>query len=162
MTGDFDDAEKRALARIALETDVPKLRQTAANARGKSPDVERAAVRRLAEVSPKEAPGTVEHACWTMIYTVEELRRLAGRKVVRMNRMRRKIQDDGEAAALAYCASKRTDGFEEVLAYGAPELTAEAIVLRFPATFDERVRAIARSRLVDAGVNVDENGLIQP
>lgn len=158
MGDPLSEAEKRALALIAVATDVADLCQMAANAHGKSSEVERAALRRLAAISPQAAVGTVEHACWTMVHAVEELRRLAGRKAVRMNRMRRKIQDDGEVAALAYCASKRTDGFEEVLAYGAPELTAEAIVLRFPDIFDERVRSIARSRLVDAGVTLDENG----
>lgn len=162
MANPPNETELKALARIATETDVDKLRQTARNAqKNKFPDVERAAIRRLAEVSPKERPGTVQHECWKMIHTVEELRRIAGRKVARMNRMRRKIEKDGEIAALAYCASKRTEGFDEVLAYGMPELTAEAIVLRFPTIFDEIAKASARKRLQDAGVSVSEDGEIR-
>ena len=101
--------------------------------------------------------GTPQHDCWVMINTVEELRREeirrgAGRKVWRMNHLRPKIDREGEVAALEYCALKETEGFREVLGYGLPELTAEAIVLRHPETFGERVRQVARDRLTREGV----------
>ena len=83
------DHEAKALARIEEETDPEALRQIAANARGKSPLVERAALRRLAQVCAKHAPGTVEHACWTMVHAVEELRRLNGRKPILRRTARR-------------------------------------------------------------------------
>ncbi len=128
------DAEKRALSIIGTLTDETALLKMAENARrAKSTIVERAALRRLSEASAKNAPGTVEHACWQMVIAVETLRRLNGRKVARMNRMRRKIERDGEIASLEYCALKQTDGFDEVMDYGTPELTAEAIVLRHSA-----------------------------
>jgi hypothetical protein len=148
------DVEAEALARIAKEFKPEALQQIATNARGKSPDVERAALRRLAEVAAKHAPGTVEHACWTMVHAVEELRRLSRRRVSRMNHMRRKIDKDGEIAALEYCALKKTDGFSEVLAFGTPELTAEAIVLRHAGAFSEAACAAARARLEAAGVEM--------
>lgn len=143
-----------ALQRIAQETDVNALKRIATNARGKPMDVERAAFLRLASISAKQAPGTVENACWTMVHAVEELRRLDGRKVCRMNYMRRKIEKDGEIAALRYCALKKTDGFAEVIAYGTPELTAEVIVLRYSAHFDDAVQTAARKRLEGAGLDV--------
>jgi hypothetical protein len=155
------DPETKALARIAEESNPEALRQIATNARGKSRGVERAALCRLAQVSAKHTPGTVEHACWTMVHAVEELRRLSGRKVSRMNRMRRKIEKDGEIAALEYCALKRTEGFSEVLAYGTPELTAEVIVLRHAGAFSEAARSAARARLEAAGVQVDEAGNVR-
>lgn len=157
----MNDHEAKALARIAEESNPKALRQIATNARGKSPVVERAALRRLAQVCAKHAPGTVEHACWTMVHAVEELRRLDGRKVSRMNRMRRKIDKDGEVAALEYCALNKTDGFSEVLAYGTPELTAEVIVLRHADAFSAAARAAARARLEAAGLKVDETGNLQ-
>ena len=147
--------ETEALERVARESDVESLKQIASNARGKSPDVERAALRRLATISAKHDAGTVENACWTMVHAVEELRRLSGRKVSRMNRMRRKIEKDGEVEALRYCALKQTDGFAEVIAYGTPELTAEVIVLRHPRHFDEAALTSARKRLEAAGLDVD-------
>ncbi|APE29091.1 hypothetical protein BMF35_a2262 [Aurantiacibacter gangjinensis] len=59
-------------------------------------------------------------------------------------------------AALEYCARNRTEGFDEVLEHELAEFTAEAIILRFPETFtDKNLREIARTRLVEAGVNVE-------
>lgn len=65
------------------------------------PVVEQAALRRLAEVSAGRTLGTVEHACSQTVDAVEVLRRLNGRRVWRMRRMRRmrpKIARDGEVA----------------------------------------------------------------
>ena len=154
-------AEARALVRIAVETDPEALLNLARNAGGQSPLVEAAALRRLAEVSAKHTPGTVEHACWTMVHAVEALRKLKGRKVWRMHRMRPKIEKDGEVGALAYCALNHTDGFDEVMAYGLPDLAAEAIVLRFPEAFDASVLAAARTRLEQAGLVVAMDGTIR-
>ena len=146
--------EQKALASIATATDPAALRQLIRNARGKSAAIERAAFRRLVAISAKDAPGTLEHDCWSMIHAVEELRRASGRPVSRMNRMRPKIEREGEVAALEYCALNETEGFREVLDYGAPELTAEAIVLRHEARFSPEARAAARRRLESAGVDV--------
>jgi len=77
-----------------------------------------------------------------------------------MNRMRPKIERDGEIAALEYCALSETDGFEEIMNYGTPELTAEAIVLRHPRHFSPAARSAARTRLQHAGVQVDAEGNI--
>ncbi|MCF6118422.1 hypothetical protein L2449_16210 [Mesorhizobium muleiense] len=154
------EAEKKALLHIATETDAAALLQIARNARGKSPTVEKAALRRLTEVSAKHTPGTVEHACWQMVHAVEALRRLDGRKVARMHRMRPKIEKDGEIGALEYCALKKTVGFDEVMDYGTPELTAEAIVLRHPIHFSPAALAAARARLEQKGVQVDREGNI--
>ena len=91
-----------------------------------------------------------------MVHTIEGVRKELGRPVWRMNRLRPKIEKDGEIAALEYCARNRTDGFDEVLKYELAEFTAEAIILRFPDTFtDENLREIARTRLVEAGVDVE-------
>ena len=70
-----------------------------------------------------------------------------------MNRLRPKIEREGERAALAYCALNETDGFAEVLAFGLPQFTAEAIVLGYPNAFDQTVLAAARQRLTAADVD---------
>ncbi len=90
-----------------------------------------------------------------MVYTIEEIRRDTGRKVWRMHRMRPKIGKDGERSALEYCARNTTDGFQEVLDYGLPQFTAEAIVLRMPDVFtNPDTRRIAAERLLGAGIDV--------
>ena len=77
-----------------------------------------------------------------------------------MHRMRPKIDKDGEIAALEYCAMNETKGFSEVINYGLPELTAEAIVMRFPEVFSVAAREAGRKRLEKAGVRVDASGNI--
>ncbi len=154
------EAEKKALAAIAVLTDPAKLREMVKNAKNKSPLVEKAAFRQLVSIGAEHEPGSVEHDCWTMVHTVEELRRINGRKVWRMNHMRPKIERDGAVAALEYCALKETDGFSEVLDYGMPEMTAEAIVLRHPEKFSPQARSAARGRLEGVGFTVSESGQV--
>ena len=127
-----------------------------ANAKGKSDAVFQAAFRRLVEVSSKDQDDPVARAFWRMVHTIEQIRKEQGRKVWRMNRLRPKIEADGPKAALEYCARNRTDGFEEVLSYGMPEFTAEAIVLSLPEYFsDLSLREIAKKRLTDAKVDIE-------
>ncbi len=77
------ELEKKALAHIATEIDVEALLNMARNARNRSPTVQKAALRRLAEISAGHPHGTVEHDCWQMVHAVEALRRLSGRRVAR-------------------------------------------------------------------------------
>jgi hypothetical protein len=152
------DAEDRALQQIAKQTDAKRLRQQAENARGKSELVERAAVRRLAAIASTHKAGTVEYECWAMINTVEELRRLSG-AASRM-KARPKITKLGEIAALEAGATAETEGFAEIIAFGSPELTAEAIVLRFPQHFTIQAQSASRTRLSEAGYAVSEDGSV--
>lgn len=141
--------EERALGRVDQLTDPSLLRQMIQNARGRSDALVQAAIRQVVSLSTSHEAGTVEYDCWAMIHTVEELRRLAGRSW-RMNHLRGKIKRDGEIEALRYCASKETEGFREVLEFGLPDLTAEAIVQRHPDVFDDVVRSVSRARLQEA------------
>ena len=148
-----DSFEEKALAQVRKIDDPVTLRKMVTNARGKSEVVEKAAFQKLVSISTGHPEGTVQHDCWAMLHAIEELRRLAGRKVWRMNRMRPKIERDGEIGALEYCALNKTDGFDEVVAYGLPELTAEAIVLRHATHFSAAAIAAARDRLKRAGLD---------
>lgn len=141
--------ENRALAQVDRITDPALLREMLKNARGQSDALVEAVLRRLVSLSTAHDAGTVEYDCWAMIHTIEELRRLEGR-TWRMNHLRGKIERDGEVEALRYCASKETEGFSEVLGFGLPDLTAEAIVQRHPDVFDEKVRSAAHARLAAA------------
>ena len=152
------EAEDRALQQIAKQTDAKRLRQQAENARGKSELVERAAIRRLAEIASTHKAGTVEYEIWAMINTIEELRRVAG-AASRM-KVRTKITKAGEIAALDAAATTETEGMAEIIAFGAPELTAEAIVLRFPQHFTIQAQSASRTRLRDVGLAVSEDGSV--
>lgn len=133
-------------------TSVDGLRRLRENAKGKSEAVRQAALERLIDVSASAYDDPVARDCWRMIFTVEEIRRDQGRKVWRMNKLRPKIERNGERAALEYCALNKTDGFKEVLDYGLAHFTAEAIVLRHPTSFDENVRSKALKRLASVGI----------
>lgn len=74
-----------------------------------------------------------------------------------MNRLRPKIERGGPIASLEYLALKKSDGFTEVIEYGLPELTAEAIVIRHgEPTFSARAVATARQHLLEAGYDPDD------
>jgi hypothetical protein len=149
--------EARALALIARSDDAERIRGIARNARGKSDLVERAALRRLVALESRGAPGTVENDCWGMILAVEEIRRQVRGRKSPMNRLRPKIAREGERAALEYLALHESDGFREVMEYGVPELSAEAIVIRHgEPTFSAKAIAAARHRLETAGYDPDK------
>lgn len=152
MTND----EQNALRIVETLKSADDLRTMFHRARGKHEEVATAAFRRLVALSAGHPPGTVEHACWEMVHTIEELRRAMGRKVWRMNHMRPKIDRDGEVAALEYCVLRETPGFREIIEYGLPELTAEAIVLRYKGSFSDRAVTAARERLQSVGALVAE------
>ena len=145
--------EERALANINACSDPEVLRKFLNNARGKSLQVEKAAFEKIVTLSASEETDDVARDCWLMIYAVEELRRIERGKRVPMRRLRDKIARDGERASLEYLALHRSDGFQEVLDYGFPDLLAEKIVLKHGTpTFSEAAVNAAVKRLEDAGV----------
>ena len=149
--------EQRALEYIASCSDVEKVRSIARKAHGKSDVVEQAALRRVIVLESKGTPGTVEYDCWQMILAVEEIRRQVRGRKSPMNRLRPKIEREGERAALEYLALHESDGFREVLEYGVPELSAEAIVIRHgEPTFSAKAIRSARERLERAGYDPDK------
>ena len=71
--GNEDDLSRRALERIEHCNDPKDLRRVANNALDSGDDVVRqAALRKLYFVSPDAAPGTLEHAVWQSIYSLED------------------------------------------------------------------------------------------
>ena len=147
---------KKVLASIAVATDPAKLRTLRENARrlGVS-EVEEAAFKRLIEVLPGEAPGSIEHDFWKTIHAFEELLRDERGKTVRLSRTRQKIDRVGVMQTLVdFATSKKpTEGFNMLIERGLPELTGEALVLKHSSHFDPAVVAAAKSRLQDAGVD---------
>lgn len=149
----MDEFEKRALANIAACDDIDALRTILKNARGKSAAVEKAAFAKIVSLSAREQGDEVARDCWEMIFAVEELRYLDRGKRTPMHRLRRKIQTDGERASLEYLALNKSEGFQEVVDYGFPDLLAEKIVLKHGSpTFSEKAVAAAARRLDAAGI----------
>ncbi len=149
----MDEFEMRALANVEACDDLAALRTILKNARGKSEAVEKAAFAKIVRVSAGGQDDKVARDCWEMIYAVEELRYLDRGKRAPMHRLRRKIQNDGERASLEYLALNKSEGFQEVVNYGFPELLAEKIVLKHGSpTFSAKAVAAAKRRLEEAGL----------
>jgi hypothetical protein len=147
----------KILALISACDDVTKLRNWIANARKENQkDVEDAAFRRLIEILPKEAPGTVEHDFWRTVHAFEHMLSEERGKTTRLARTRQKVARVGEIGTLRDWAigSKSTEGFTMLMERNMPELTGEAIVLRHADRFDAAVVTAACKRLEEAGVNV--------
>jgi len=145
-----------ALTRVADMTDPDGLRNMMANAArlGVEP-VRDAAFRRLAAVQSDGEAGTVQNAVWQMVHAIEQIKREASGKTIRLSLLRRDIQKVGEAAAIGKIVAKPgpSDRFDELMARALPDYTAEAIVLTHPDAFDVETRAAATARLTDAGVD---------
>lgn len=149
----------KVLASIAAATDPAKLRNIRENAQTLGvPEVEEAAFKRLIEILPEEAPGSIEHDFWKTIFAFEELLRDERGKTVRLSRTRQKIDRVGVMQTLVdFALSKKpTEGFNMLIERGLPDLTGEALVLKHSKYFEPGVVAAAESRLQGAGVDTSE------
>ena len=149
---------RKIIEQIEACEDPDKLKTWIANARKKNAlDVEEAAFRRLISLVPAEQPGTVEHEFWQMVNAFELTLAEERGKTVRLSRTRQKVSRVGEIQTLKDWAlsDSETDGFRMLIERNMPEYLGEVIVLRHPDVFEEDVRAAARKRLIDAGVDVD-------
>lgn len=150
---------KKVLASIAVATDPAKLRTLRQNAQrlGVS-EVDDAAFRRLVEILPEGAPGSIEHDFWKTIHAFEEILRDERGKTVRLSRTRQKIDRVGVMRTLIDFALSKTptDGFNMLIERGLPELTGEALVLKHSGHFEPAVLEAAKSRLEVAGVDVSK------
>ena len=145
-----------ALARVSSMTDPDGLRNLMANAErlGVAP-VREAAFQRLAFVQSEGEAGSLQNAIWQMIHAVEQIKREAAGKTIRLSYLRRDIQKRGEAGAIGKLVAKPgpSERFDELMARALPGYTAEAIVLAHPDEFDDDTRAAATARLQGAGVD---------
>ena len=164
MTGEtsasakLSKSEQIALGVISQTNDPDKLRRLRSNARElKSKVVEEAALRRLVDILPEEAPGTVEHDFWRTIHIFEELLTEERGRTTRLSRTRQKLTRVGVMKVLEdFAMSKQaTDGFNMLMERDLPELTGEAVVLRHRNRFASEVIAAARDRLSGAGIDPD-------
>jgi hypothetical protein len=133
--------------------EVPKkLRSLLAQAKASGISVlEEAAFARLIALEPQEEPGSLEY---DFLRTTEMFEQLLGG--VRQSPLRQKVAREGISAVLLEIMQDDVVS-EDTLArleHGAPELTAEALVLRHPTRFGAGTLAVARGRLIEAGVRV--------
>lgn len=146
----------KVLAFIASSTDAEQLRRLRENAqRVGVATVADAAFKRLLEILPEQAPGSIEHDFWMTIHAFEEILRDERGRTVRLSRTRQKIDRVGVKQTLIDFATSKapTDGFNMLIERGLPELTGEALILKHSACFDMQVQTAAKQRLEKAGVD---------
>ena len=148
--------EASAMATIESQTDPDRLRALIVNAeRLEKPAVRDAAFRRLAVVQSEAEPGSVEYDLWSVIHAIEEMKRREAGRTIRLTTLRRDIDKIGLVPAMEKLVAKPgpSERFDELIAGGFPELTAEAMVLVHPARFGEEARERSEERLRGAGVD---------
>lgn len=136
--------------------DAAKLRQIAKNADEKGvSDLAQAARLKLYSILPSESPDTIEFAVWQSIYALEDVLKQERGKTILLSRTRQKIGRQGVTQCVAdLILGSASDGFRMLFEREMLDLSFEAIALRFPEKFDERVVIAARERLAVAGYTV--------
>jgi hypothetical protein len=150
-----DKQVRVALDQIAILEDPRKLRALMKNARTRAaPEVEAAARRRLSLVLAQDRPDaaepdSVEEALWQAIHAMEEVRSEDAGKTIRLSYLRRDVDKLGVVTAVDKLVSKpgASERYGDLMARGLPELTAEAVVLRFADAFSETAVTQARERV---------------
>lgn len=146
------DANAKILASIAKCDDKEKLRTWFKNAkRMGNAEVANAAFRKLISLVPEAKKGTANYDFWESINALEFFRSRP------LSRTRQKIArvEIIQTMKDLVMSKKPGAGFNMLIELGMPELTAEAVVLRHPRTFDKEVRSAARDRLVSVGIMPD-------
>jgi hypothetical protein len=153
----MDSRVEKMIKFVAECGDAKKLRQIAENAdeRGVR-ELARAARLKLYSILPGEDPGTVEYAVWQSIYALEDVLKQERGKTILLSRTRQKIGRHGVVRCVAdLVLGPASEGFRMLLDRDMLDLSFEAIALKFPDEFEERVLSAARERLEDVGYSAE-------
>lgn len=153
-------SHQKLIEKIQVSTDVAHLRNWIENGtRQGAPEVVDAARRRLIEV---EAAAVLDDTSdplvldfWKSITALELALTDERGKTTRLARTRQKLKRVGVLQTLIDLTMKSTpsEGYYLLKERGMLDLSAEAVVLRFPDRFDEGVLRAARTRLENDGPN---------
>lgn len=145
---------KKLLAMIAACTELPKLRNWIANARRKgAKDVEDAATARLIEIKAQgdhdDCADPLVLDFWKSIIALEFVLSEERGKTTRLARTRQKIGRVGVWQTLRDLAAspKPSDGYFLLRDRNMLEMSAEAVVLRHRAQFDDVIVRAAQTRI---------------
>lgn len=144
---------QKMLTFIAACGDVKKLRQIAKNADEKGElELAQAARLKLYSILPGEEPNTIQYDVWQSIFALEDVLKQERGKTVLLSRTRQKIGRQGVVQCVAdLVLGSASDGFRMLQERSMLQLSFEAIALKYPDQFDDRVLGAAKRRLADAG-----------
>ncbi|MCF6316327.1 MAG: hypothetical protein L3J30_08600 [Marinosulfonomonas sp.] len=144
----------KLIAIINSETDPEKLRNWIRNARKQqADDVEQAAIQRLIEINAltnhDDPNDSLVLDFWKSITALEFALSDERGKTIRLARTRQKISRVGVKKTLEDLAvsAKASDGYFLLRDRGMLDMSAEAVVLRHSALFDDEIIKAAQSRL---------------
>ncbi|PHQ99843.1 MAG: hypothetical protein COB39_01325 [Marinosulfonomonas sp.] len=144
----------KLIAIINSETDPEKLHNWIRNARKQqADDVEQVAIQRLIEINAltnhDDPNDPLVLDFWKSITALEFALSDERGKTIRLTRTRQKISRVGVKKTLEDLAvsAKASDGYFLLRDRGMLDMSAEAVVLRHPALFDDEIIKAAQSRL---------------
>ena len=110
---------------------------------------------RLAELSSQEFDDALEKEFWKAVNIAEEFKTAENGKTTRLSRTRQKYTRDGAKKCVEDLAIRPaiTEGFRILADNGRVDLTFEAVLLRHASQFDESAITIAKTKLLDNGVD---------
>ncbi len=162
MTSDrkFEEQEQAALVRIETLDDADKLKNLMNNAKrmGSETVFDAAFRRRVAVLSGDDHDTPIAFDFWRSIHTLESALSDERGKATRLTRTRQKLARAGVQKTLAdlAVAPKPSEGFDLLIERNLSDLTAEAVILRFPEEFEKDIRIAAEQRLLSAGCTLQE------
>jgi hypothetical protein len=143
---------------VSAYTDPSELRILMANAKRLGNDaVWREAFRRICTLEGLNYEDPLHRDFEAMLTAYEELLAIKNGRNTSAARTRQKLKNKGVIQCLEDWAKSynSTQGFAMLLENGLPELTGEAIVLKYSSRFSEKAVTMARDRLKKHGINLE-------
>jgi hypothetical protein len=142
---------------LSSEWDKDKLRNWMSNAKrlGRH-DVYQDALRQLCRAEGRNIDDPLESEFASVMRALEEALTQESGRTKRLNRTRQKLGRVGVRKTLADLALKSHPslGFKKLLEFNMADMSAEALILKYRAEFDDAVVAAARRRLEEYGVEI--------
>lgn len=110
---------------------------------------------RIAELGSQQFDDALEQEFWTAVYLAEEFKTAENGKATRLTKTRQKYSRDGaiKCAGDLVVKSEIPEVSLILIENGHVDLTFEAVLLRHANQFDESAIAIAKTKLLDNGVD---------
>lgn len=110
---------------------------------------------RIAEIGSQQFDDALEKEFWTAVYLAEEFKTSENGKSTRLTKTRQKYNRDGAKKCVGDLVARPAidESFRILADNGRVDLTFEAVLLRHANQYDESAITIAKTKLLDNGVD---------